>query len=136
MERRGFFALESLQGVHVLVVHSDIASRELLAAILNYCGALVTTVCSAREALDVMRLVRPNVIVADLVLPDHGGWLIRHVRALKPEDGGVVPAIALSAQLNPEEPDEARASGFDAYLTKPLDPWELCGTISSLVTTR
>jgi CheY-like chemotaxis protein len=55
---RGYFAVDSLRGVHILVVDDDPDSRELLTAILNYCGALVTTVASAGEALDRLRLIK------------------------------------------------------------------------------
>ena len=56
------------------------------------------------------------------------------VRALKPEEGGVVPAIAVA----PPTPVRryARSRGFQASLRKPLDPWALCRLVSELVTMR
>jgi hypothetical protein len=58
---------------------------------------------------------------------------IRQVRALKPEDGGVVPAIAITREV---EDDLARARGYQAVLRPPLDPWELCRLVSNLMTVR
>lgn len=134
MARGGFFAVDALRGVHVLVVDDEADCRDLLTAILGYCGALVTAVGSAREALGVMALIKPDVLLADLVLEeDDGIWLVRQVRALKPDDGGMVPAVAVSALAAESDRERARAAGFDAYITKPLDPWELCRMISALL---
>ena len=128
--------MDALRGVHVLVVDDEADCRDLLTAILGYCGALVTAVGSAREALGVMALIKPDVLLADLVLEeDDGFWLVRQVRALKPDDGGMVPAVAVSALAAESDRERARTAGFDAYITKPLDPWELCRMISALLHT-
>jgi CheY-like chemotaxis protein len=135
MMRGGFYSVDSLKGVHVLVVDNEVDCRELLTSILEYCGALVTAVTSADEAVSIMALIKPDVLVTDLVMRDHDGfWLIGKVRSLKPEDGGVVPAIAIADAEVEGELEHARAAGFEVYLTKPLDPWELCRMITGLVT--
>jgi CheY-like chemotaxis protein len=135
MMRGGFYSVDSLKGVHVLVADNEAECRELLTAILHYCGALVTAVASADDALSVMALIKPDVLVADIVMRDRDGfWLISKVRALKPEDGGVVPAIAIGERSVPGERDRVRAAGFEVYFTKPLDPWELCRAITGLIT--
>lgn len=134
MARGGFFAVDSLRGVHILVVDDEADCRDLLSAILGYCGALVTAVGSVREGLGVMALIKPDVIVGDLLMDEEDGFsLIRRVRALKPDDGGMVPAVAVSALAAEADRERARAVGFDAYIAKPLDPWELCRTISALL---
>jgi CheY-like chemotaxis protein len=131
MAAQGFFSVDSLVGVHTLVVDADQECRQLLSAILRYAGALVTATASAGEALKVMTVAKCDVLVAEIALPDAGGVeLIRRVRALKPEDGGAVRAIALSARA--ADLDEAVAAGFDAHLTKPVDPWALCRLVAAL----
>jgi CheY-like chemotaxis protein len=132
MAAQGFFSMDSLVGVHALVVDADQACRDLLSAILRYCGALVTTTTSANEALNVMSIAKCDVIVVDLALRgDRGVDLIRRVRGLKPEQGGVVRAIALSGQ--DQDREAAVMAGFDAHLTKPIEPWTLCRLVSTLV---
>jgi CheY-like chemotaxis protein len=136
MARGGFFSVDSLKGVHVLVVDGDQEGRDLLTAILQYCGALVTAAGSLDEALTFLKLIRADAIVVDLDSPrPHGLDLIRRLRGLKPEDGGVVPALAVGGRSARDVREQALGSGFDAYLAKPLDPWELCRAISTLVTT-
>lgn len=130
----GFYSVDSLRGVHVLVVDHEADCRDLLSAVLHYCGALVTAVASPQAALDVMGLIKPDVLVVDLTEGDRDEhWLVRRVRSLKPEDGGVIPVIAVSAD-GPANLARAGASGFVACLVKPLDPWQLCRVIAGVTT--
>lgn len=135
MARGGFYSVDSLRGVHVLVVDYEADCRDLLSSVLHYCGALVTAVDSPEAALAVMGLIKPDVLVVDLTEGDKDGhWLIRQVRSLKPEDGGVVAVIAVSAAGNPAGLARAGAAGFVACLVKPLDPWQLCRVIAGVTT--
>jgi CheY-like chemotaxis protein len=125
----GFYSVDSLRGVWIVVVDADPRGRGALVDILTYCGALVTPVASGREALDVMRQVKPDVLVITCA-EDLAADFLPRVRSLKPEEGGVVAAIAIGRSL---EGDAARARGFQAHLRTPLDPWELCRTVSNLM---
>jgi CheY-like chemotaxis protein len=128
----GFFSVDSLRGVWVLIIDTNPRGRETLGEILSYCGALVTSMTSVADALSVMRQIKPDVVVVALPADDDFGF-IREVRGLKPEDGGVVPAIAIARDL---DDDLARSRGYQACLRTPLDPWELCRLVSSLMTVR
>jgi CheY-like chemotaxis protein len=129
----GFFSVDSLRGVWILVVDSDPHGRRTLLEILSYCGALVTPLASVEDALSVMRQVKPDLLIVALLEGDDFDF-IRRVRALKPEDGGVVAAIGIGAADALD--DVARARGFQAYMRTPLDPWGLCRLVSSLMTVR
>ena len=133
MARGGFYSVDSLNGVHVLVVDHDADGRELVAAILRYCGALVTEVASPDEALEVMQLLKANAMVVRVRPKGTAMDIVRRVRALKPEAGGVIPIVAVAVPGSVSE-EAARAAGFDTLLLLPLDPWVLCRLISSLVT--
>jgi CheY-like chemotaxis protein len=134
MARSGFYSVESLSGVHVVLVVDDGASREMLASILRYCGALVTAVDSADGALAVIRRVKADALVTEVELPGRDGvWLIRQVRGRKPEQGGVVPAVALVPRAEGPTVEQALAAGFDAGLPLPVDPWQFCRLIASLI---
>jgi CheY-like chemotaxis protein len=128
----GFFSVDSLRGVWILVVDGNPRGRASLMEILSYCGALVTPIGSAEDALSVMRQVKPDVLIVAL-LDDDDFAFIRQVRGLKPEEGGVVPAIAIARDV---DDDLARSRGFQTHLRTPLDPWELCRLVSSLMTVR
>jgi CheY-like chemotaxis protein len=125
---------DALIGVHVLVVDDDADARELFRTVLQYCGALVTTVGMATEALEALALVLPDVVVADIAMPDRDGyWLIAQIRALPPERGGDVPVLAVTGHGALHGADRTFAAGFQAYVRKPMEPWELCRQVAALV---
>ena len=124
----GFFSVDSLRGMWVLLIDDERSSRELLTDILEHCGGLVTAVGSAEGALGVMRHVKPDILVVSLFHSQRDAkWLIKEVRALKPEEGGVIPAIIITGT----EP----GTGFEGHLSHPFDPWELCRLITNITNT-
>jgi CheY-like chemotaxis protein len=124
---------DSLVGVHVLVVDDDPDARHVFRTILQYCGALVTTASSAREALAVLDRVVPDAIVCDIVLPGQNGyWLISEIRARLPERGGTVPALACTGYGEDHPAGRLTTAGFQRALRKPIDPWELSRAIGEL----
>lgn len=126
------FPTDSLRGFHVLLVEDDDGSRTLLETVLQYCGALVTAVASAREAMTTLERVKPDLLLSDLSMPEQDGyWLIRAIRALPPERGGTMPAIVITAHGHPHGVDRALAAGFQAHLRKPVDPWELARMVAT-----
>jgi CheY-like chemotaxis protein len=131
MTRGGFFAVDSLTSVHVLVVDDDASFRSVLVSLLRYCGAFVTAVATADEALVVMSQVKPDVLVITVGGNAGATALVRRVRARKPDDGGNAPIVAV---LRASAPD-AVPEGVNVHLTEPLDPWELCRLISTLLAT-
>jgi CheY-like chemotaxis protein len=134
MARSGYFSVDSLKGVHILVVDDEALARNVLRDTLEYCGALVLTMESAPGALETMRLLKPDVVVTKLALPDDDGFsLLRQIRMLKPEAGGEIPVIAIGGRAADRE--QCLAGGFQAHFTWPLNPWEFSRTIASLIAT-
>jgi CheY-like chemotaxis protein len=67
------YSVDSLVGVHALVVDEDAACRRLLSSILRYCGALVTTTASADRALKVLGVAKCDVLVVELAMAGRAG---------------------------------------------------------------
>ena len=73
-------------------------------------------------------------MLTDINMPGEDGYsLIRKVRALKPEQGSDIPAIALTAMARAEDSENALSAGFQIHLPKPVDIDELAEAIASLV---
>ncbi|MDT5272957.1 MAG: hypothetical protein QOH49_5143 [Acidobacteriota bacterium] len=128
--------LPPLVGMRVLAVDDDEDTLEMLSLFLRRAGAEVAAASSAAAALEALERFRPDVLVADIGMPEVDGYeLIRRVRTLSAERGGLTPAVALTAYAG--EPDRARAlrSGFQAYLPKPVEPDSLIDAVTNLAGT-
>lgn len=130
MARGGFYSVESLRGVYVLLVDEEDENRAVLSAILRYCGALVREVASTHEARAALRETTPSVVVMGLRPPAESVLaVIRELRGLQPGDGGKIPAVGVGP---PSLGKAARTNGFETYLEAPIDPWALCRVVSDL----
>ena len=126
-----------LNGLRVLVVDDEADSRELIATVLERFGARAITAASADEALALLSRERPEVLLSDIEMPGGDGYtLIRKVRALPPEKGGLVPAAALTAYARSEDRLAALMAGFHIHLAKPVQPAELAVVLMSLAGRR
>ncbi len=126
--------LADLTGLRVLVVEDDADARELLVATFVESGAEVFEAASADEAFALLRRVRPDVLVSDIGLPDHDGYeLVRWVRALGSEEGGLVPAIALTGY---PDGDAALVAGFQLHVAKPVDVAQLTKAVVRVAAMR
>lgn len=124
----------NLEGVHVLLVDDDPDGRASLALWLQQCGAQVTTAASAAKALATVATAQPDVLISDIAMPGEDGvTLIRKIRALPPEQGGQIPAIALTRYAGTEDRQQVLQAGYQAHRPKPVDPDELTGIIASLM---
>jgi CheY-like chemotaxis protein len=122
-----------LDGVRVLVVDDELDARELLAMVLGRCGASVTCAASVAEGLEAFDRMRPHVVVSDIGMPGEDGYaLIRRLRERGPEEGGRVPAVALTAYARAEDRRRAIVAGFTTHLPKPVEPAELAVVVGNL----
>jgi PAS domain S-box-containing protein len=122
------YADASLEGLHILLVDDDRDTLELLKMALSQCLARVTEVTSASEALAAIRLATPDVLISDIAMPDSDGYeLIQQVRECGLSD---MPAIAITAYAKEEDRLRALSSGFQYYVTKPVEISELITAIA------
>ncbi len=129
-------SLPPLVGMRVLAVDDDRDTLEMLSLFLRRAGAEVASAASAAAALEVLERFRPDVLVADIGMPEVDGYeLLRRVRALPPERGGLTPAVALTAYAGESDRTRALRSGFQAHLPKPVEPDALISTVSNLAGT-
>jgi CheY-like chemotaxis protein len=123
-----------LNGVSILVVDDDTDTRELLAFLLEQAGAKVITAASANEALATLTQTQPQVLISDIGMPEMDGYmLIQLIRALPPEQGGEIPAIALTAYAGELNQQQALQAGFQRHLSKPVDPTILMQMIADMM---
>ncbi|MEH2208180.1 MAG: PAS domain S-box protein [Nostoc sp.] len=123
-----------LAGVQILLVDDQADVREFFSFALEQYGATVTAVESADEALQTLVQSQPDILLSDIGMPLMDGYmLLREVRKLPPEQGGQIPAIALTAYAGEINYNQAMAAGFQKHLPKPVDPVDLAAAIVSLI---
>jgi PAS domain S-box-containing protein len=122
-----------LAGIRVLLVDDDVDARVLVSKVLESRGAQVETAASAREGFDLIRKAPPDVLLADIGMPGEDGYaFIQRIRTLGPEQGGDVPAAALTAYASDQDQARALASGFQRHVAKPTDPSDLAWIVAEL----
>ena len=123
-----------LEGRRVLVVDDHDDARQLVAAIVESAGAAVTTAGSSKEAFEAVLRSAPDVLIADIGMPEEDGCaLVRRIRALEPDRGGSIPAIALTAYARVEDRARALAAGFQRHVTKPVEPQTLISIVADVL---
>ena len=122
-----------LQHRRILLVEDDPDTQELLKTVLNGHGAELIVVGSSAAALTELQRSRPDVIISDIGMAGENGYdLIKKIRSLEPEQGGRIPAIALTAYAAASDRRRALLAGFQTHLPKPIDAEDLVAVIVSL----
>ncbi len=125
--------LGGLDNLTIVVVEDDADARRMLTTVLEHSGARVVACATGNDGLEKVREHRPDVLISDIELPDMDGhFLIRSIRSLGDDQVSSLPAIALTANVRPEDRVRALAAGFQMHITKPVEPIELVLAISNL----
>ena len=123
---------EILRGLQILIVDDDADSRLMIRQLLTNHAAIVTEAPTVMDALALIEASEPQFLISDIGMPGTDGYeLIRKIRA-----GGRteqrLPAIAVTAYARPEDRMHVLSSGYQAHVTKPIDPEKLIGIIANL----
>ena len=122
------------QGFKILVVDDEKSFLEMVDLVLSSYGAEVIATTSALEALRLFSERHLDLVVSDISMPEMDGHdLIRCIRGLPPEQGGQVPALALTALGDSRTKQKAFTAGFRHFLVKPVDLYELVGVCAKLI---
>ena len=122
-----------LGGLRLVVVDDDRVSLMAISAIVRAWGASARAVSCAREALQLIKEDKPDLVVSDLYMPEMDGFdLMRRVRELPPGRGGHTPAIAVTAHPSFDSRRDAERAGYGAVFSKPFPREELMDAILAL----
>jgi two-component system CheB/CheR fusion protein len=135
---RAIAELQVLNGLQILLVENDVNTCELITAILEQAGATVTAVESSRAAIASKDAIAgqplPDLLIVDIWLSGENGYdFIQHVRSLPPDQGGNIPAVALTAEIKAEDVALSVQAGFQLHISKPIYPGSLIVKIAHLM---
>ena len=123
-----------LDGLTVLYVEDDADTREVMVLGLERHGARVLATDSVQAALLTFEQQKPDVVVADLELPEMDGWmLVQALRDLPSERQKRTPAIAVTVHNEPADRLKSLSAGFTLHMAKPLTPDQLALRVALLV---
>ncbi|HEY0545607.1 MAG TPA: response regulator [Pyrinomonadaceae bacterium] len=116
---------------HALVVDDAPDVLEMLAILLRHDDYEVTTATSAFEALEAAQAERFDVVVSDIGMPEMDGYQL--ASALRSLPGyKAVPMVAVTGFALYDDRERAIKSGFNAHLTKPINPISLLDLLAGL----
>ena len=108
----------------VLVVDDNTAARVVVSACLQQFGATVHQADSVASAWDALQLTSFDAVISDIAMPhENGNDLVRRVRASNAL--AHMPMVALTAFASLDDQNRALAAGFDAHISKPVEPVNL-----------
>ena len=121
--------------VKVLVVDDNPVSRELVREVLENPDRTILEAGNGEEALNAISGEMPDLVLLDIQLPVFDGYeVLRRIRS-DPKTRRI-PVIALTAYAMQQDRDRAMESGFDAYMTKPINASVLRSEIDRFLQTR
>lgn len=104
----------------ILYVEDNSDNRMLIRRVLSAEGYTIHEAQNAREALDVLKTLHPDLILMDINMPDMDGYtLTAHIRALP--NLGLIPIVALTANVMRGDRERSLEAGCDGYIQKPVD---------------
>lgn len=116
----------------ILIAEDSSATRELLREILTSCGYDVVEACDGREALEKIDQTGPDVVLLDIKMPVLDGFaVLRQLRQDPCHARRLV--VALTAYAMRGDRERMLEAGFDAYLSKPINPAALRVQIKQLL---
>jgi CheY-like chemotaxis protein len=104
----------------IVVAEDDPSSRELVCEILEAQGYHVIEACNGRDALDQIEKTCPDLLVMDIQMPLIGG-LAAIERIRQDQRFANLRVLAVTAHAMAGDRERILASGFDGYVSKPID---------------
>jgi CheY-like chemotaxis protein len=114
------------------LVVDDVADvTEMLAVVLSHAGYSVVTAASAPAALKAARERQFDVVISDIGMPEMNGYqLAREMRSMPGYE--TVPMVAVTGYSMFDDKERSTKAGFNAHMTKPIDPRALLDLIEQL----
>ena len=113
-------------GLEILLVEDKPMNQKLATVLLEKKGHQVITAQNGKEALEMYKTRRFDLILMDIHMPEMDGLeATSRIRAMEAEGGGHIPIIAMTAYAMQEDRDTCLRAGMDYYISKPVNPEEL-----------
>jgi CheY-like chemotaxis protein len=110
-----------IMAAKILIVEDNLPNHELVKYLLDHAGYITFSAWDGTEGMHILREANLDLVLCDLQMPVMNGYEM--VRLLKTnEQLRQIPVIAVTASSMSGDSDKVIASGFDGYVSKPIDP--------------
>ena len=120
-----------LNGLNILIAEDDMMNMELFSELFESTGATILKAYTGKEAVQLAEnTVKLDLILMDIKMPDLDGYsALAMIKTIKPD----IPVIAQTSYAMSNDRERALKSGFDEYISKPIDFNELIAKIRKLI---
>jgi len=119
--------------IKVLIAEDNAVNRELLRELLELRGYTVLEACDGQEALRIIEQTQPELLLLDIGMPVMDGFaVIRRIR--ENPRLAKLPVVAVTAYAMRGDQERILNSGFDGYLSKPVNPSSLAEELDRVLT--
>ena len=120
---------------YILVVDDEPSFCTVLSEILRSFGYNVQQAHDAHQAIELLKVTPPDLILTDVMMPGMDGLtFIRQIRS--DPDRSSIPTIVISAKSQPEDIRASKAAGADACLVKPFSARELRDVVHKFLNSK
>jgi two-component system cell cycle response regulator DivK len=116
----------------ILIVEDNEKNMKLVRDVLQFKGYQTLEAATATEGLRLAREARPDLVLMDIQLPDIDG-ITALTRLRTDPQTQKMPVVAVSASVMPDDRQRIIASGFDAYITKPINVKSFIETVERFI---
>ena len=121
--------------IKVLIAEDNAVNRELLRELLEARGYTVVEACDGQEALHLIEQAQPDILLLDIGMPVLDGFAV--VRKIRENPRlATLPVLAVTAYAMQGDREKILNSGFDGYLSKPINAVALAEALEPLLSKR
>ncbi len=119
--------------IKVLIAEDNVVNRELLRELLELRGYTVLEACDGQEALQMIEQTQPELLLLDIGMPVMDGFAVIRIIRENPRLAKL-PVVAVTAYAMRGDQERILNSGFDGYLSKPVNPSSLGEELDRVLT--
>jgi CheY-like chemotaxis protein len=119
----------------VLIAEDNAVNRELFRELLEARGYVIVEACNGEEALQMIEETQPDILLLDIGMPLMDGFGVLRALRQNPRHANL-PVLAVTAYAMQGDREKILSSGFDGYLSKPIDARSLSEELERLTSKR
>lgn len=116
----------ALAGIHILLVEDNLINQKVAVKLLENQGAIVEVANHGKEAIELLKDIRTDIILMDIQMPEMDGYeATKIIRYQMPDEISKLPIIAMTASALISDQKKCLFAGMNDYIAKPYQAIDL-----------